>query len=86
MHSSRQEIVKPIIKITVMKKFFLQLIAIVLYKTVNYETGTLKEMKAEYLQKKKAWEEKAAALQRELDREHMAKYGWDSKTLRQKAA
>ena len=66
-----------------MKKFFLQLIAVVVYKAVKYETKTLKEMKAQYLQEKKAWKEKAEALQRELDREHRAKYGWDSTTLRQ---
>ena len=66
-----------------MKQFFLQLIAIILYKTVKYETKTLKEMKAQYLQEKKAWKEKAEALQKELDREHRAKYGWDSTTLRQ---
>ena len=65
----------------IMKQFFLQLAAILIYKTTKYQTATFKEMKAEYKRREEEFRKKAERLQAELDAEHRTRFGWDSTTV-----
>lgn len=69
-----------------MKKFILFITAIVVFKISGRQTRTFKAMKEHYLKEKEEWEKHVKEMQKELDRDHRNRLGWDSTTLSQSSS